>query len=129
MKKPKLIDNEEELKKEIELLDALWDIEATVNTMNIDKPKAEKLDKHPMDDFYEKMKCELKHLEEDNEMRKTIVNVLKDTKCPTHTWYNYNVKDVFEVERDSEEDKFLKDIPNRKLLWHGSRVTNWYGIL
>uniref|UniRef100_A0A0N5BVH8 Poly [ADP-ribose] polymerase n=1 Tax=Strongyloides papillosus TaxID=174720 RepID=A0A0N5BVH8_STREA len=128
MKTPKLIETMDDLKKEIELLDTLWEIEATMKTIKEEKPK-NNVERHPMDDFYDKMKCELKVLPPKNKMRKTIEDVIKNTQGPTHTWYKYNVKNVLEVKRDTEDDKFLKDIPNKKLLWHGSRTTNWYGIL
>uniref|UniRef100_A0A0N4ZDW0 NAD(+) ADP-ribosyltransferase n=1 Tax=Parastrongyloides trichosuri TaxID=131310 RepID=A0A0N4ZDW0_PARTI len=116
MKKPAIINCCEELKKEIELLYTLWNIEATINTMNLNKPKQKIIDKHPMDDFYDKMKCKLIHLDEENKMRKTIGDVLRDTKCPTHTWYKYEVMSVFEIERLTKQDKFFEKIPNRKLL-------------
>ncbi|CEF70500.1 Poly [ADP-ribose] polymerase 2 [Strongyloides ratti] len=128
MKKPKLIETIDDLKKEIELLDTLWDIEATMKTMKEEKPKKE-IAINPLDEFYDKMKCGLKVLSPKNKMRKIIEDVIQNTQGPTHTWYKYNVKNVFEVKRETEDEKFLKDIPNRKLLWHGSRVTNWYGIL
>lgn len=35
---------------------------------------------------------------------------------------------AFEVERSGEADAF-RDIGNRQLLWHGSRLSNWCGIL
>lgn len=28
-----------------------------------------------------------------------------------------------------ESNRYLKDIPNKMLLWHGSRLTNFVGIL
>lgn len=38
---------------------------------------------------------------------------------------------IFEVAREGEFDRFkaFKTLHNRKLLWHGSRVTNFAGIL
>jgi len=40
------------------------------------------------------------------------------------------VLDVFEVERKGEGERFaaFKALPNRMLLWHGSRSTNYVGI-
>ena len=38
------------------------------------------------------------------------------------------VEDLFVVDRDRESESF-KDVGNRQLLWHGSRMTNWVGIL
>merc|ERR1712139_664676 len=38
---------------------------------------------------------------------------------------------VFALNRDGEEAQYEKfvSMPNRQLLWHGSRLTNWAGIL
>jgi len=42
--------------------------------------------------------------------------------------YTMELMDVFELEKEGEETKY-KDVGNKMLLWHGSRLTNWYGIL
>ena len=41
------------------------------------------------------------------------------------------VMQIFHVARDGEAKRFkpFKDLPNRQLLWHGSRTTNYAGIL
>ena len=39
------------------------------------------------------------------------------------------VIDMFKVARHGESDKFKTEIGNRKLLWHGSRFSNFGGIL
>ena len=38
---------------------------------------------------------------------------------------------IFKIERDGEKKRYkpFKELPNRKLLWHGSRTTNFAGIL
>jgi poly [ADP-ribose] polymerase 2/3/4 len=47
----------------------------------------------------------------------------------------YAVQDIFRIERNGEDDRFstsgFKTYANsdRRLLWHGSRVTNYGGIL
>ena len=33
------------------------------------------------------------------------------------------------MEDERENERFMKDIGNRMLLWHGSRLTNYVGIL
>jgi hypothetical protein len=52
---------------------------------------------------------------------------VSNTHGSTHAAYKLNVRDVFELGKDLPwaGDK----IKNRKLLWHGSRLTNWPGIL
>lgn len=43
----------------------------------------------------------------------------------------FTVEDIFEVQREGETGRFdpWKANHNRQLLWHGSRLTNWVGIL
>lgn len=38
---------------------------------------------------------------------------------------------VFKIDREGEYQRYrpFKDLPNRQLLWHGSRTTNYAGIL
>lgn len=39
------------------------------------------------------------------------------------------LQDLFHIRRADEEQRFRRDLPNRMLLWHGSRLTNFMGIL
>lgn len=42
----------------------------------------------------------------------------------------YQVEDIFRIKRTGEEDRFITvEQKNRRLLWHGSRTTNYGGIL
>ena len=38
---------------------------------------------------------------------------------------------IFRIDRDGEKKRYkpFKELPNRRLLWHGSRTTNFAGIL
>ena len=38
------------------------------------------------------------------------------------------IEDIFEVEKENEKELF-NDLGNKMLLWHGSRVTNFAGII
>ena len=40
-----------------------------------------------------------------------------------------NINDIFEVERKEEHASYNKKLGNNVLLWHGSRVSNFVGIL
>ena len=44
---------------------------------------------------------------------------------------DFKIKDIFEIDREGESGRFdaWKDNENRRLLWHGSRLTNWVGII
>jgi len=56
---------------------------------------------------------------------------VQNTHAKTHSSYTLEVLDVFLADRAGEAKKYAawKDMHNRRLLWHGSRLTNWVGIL
>ena len=54
---------------------------------------------------------------------------MQTTHASTHNYYTLTVLDIFEIDRETEAERFTKNIQNRMLLWHGSRLTNWVGIL
>jgi poly [ADP-ribose] polymerase len=39
------------------------------------------------------------------------------------------VEEIFELSKDLENSRYRKEINNKQLLWHGSRLTNFVGIL
>ncbi|TSL47672.1 Poly [ADP-ribose] polymerase 2 [Bagarius yarrelli] len=68
-------------------------------------------------------------LKEKIALLEVIVKYLQSTHAATHNDYTMTVLDIFKVERDGENDNFQSHLHNRMLLWHGSRLTNWIGIL
>jgi len=40
-----------------------------------------------------------------------------------------DIMDVFEIEREGETSRYNRKIGNDQLLWHGSRLSNFVGIL
>uniref|UniRef100_A0AC35TWI5 Poly [ADP-ribose] polymerase n=1 Tax=Rhabditophanes sp. KR3021 TaxID=114890 RepID=A0AC35TWI5_9BILA len=130
MRVPKMIATVSDLKEEIDLLDALFDIEASmVNIKEAKEHKKEVAAIHRHDDYYNRMKCELSPLDAKDKTRKMLEKALQGTHCPTHYGYKTKVMNVYELKRNGEDEKYMDKIGNKKLLWHGSRVTNWYGIL
>jgi poly [ADP-ribose] polymerase len=65
---------------------------------------------------------------------KELDTYLQKTKGDTHG-FKYEVQDIFRMERNGEFERFEQsDLAslkksNRRLLWHGSRATNYGGIL
>ena len=60
--------------------------------------------------------------------RKLVESSIMSTHAPTHSNYSMDILDVFKLDKDTEDKKFV-DVGNRKLLYHGSRLSNWAGIL
>ena len=67
----------------------------------------------------------------DSEEFKMLEEYVANTHAPTHSSYSLELMDVFKIERHGEGKRYkpFKKLPNRKLLWHGSRTTNYAGIL
>ncbi|CAJ1072839.1 poly polymerase 2 isoform X2 [Chelmon rostratus] [Xyrichtys novacula] len=125
LRTPPLIRTEEELKEKIALLEALSDIQIAVKMV---KSSADG-DEHPLDRQYLSLKCQLQSVDSSTEEFKVIEKYLQSTHAPTHSDYTMTVLDIFSVDRESERGNFNSQLHNRTLLWHGSRLSNWVGIL
>lgn len=125
LRPPPIIRSEEELKEKIELLEALSDIQIAVKVVQSSGDSEE----HPLDRQYKSLHCGLQPLEPSAHEYQVIERYLQSTHASTHRDYTMTVLDIFSVDREGETDNFLKNIHNRTLLWHGSRLSNWVGIL
>lgn len=125
LRPPPIIRSEEELKEKIELLEALSDIQIAVKVVQSSGDSEE----HPLDRQYKSLHCGLQPLQSSAHEYQIIEQYLQSTHASTHRDYTMTVLDIFAVDRAGETDNFLKDIHNRTLLWHGSRLSNWVGIL
>jgi poly [ADP-ribose] polymerase len=80
-------------------------------------------------EHYSSLKCNLKPLDATESAYKLVTEYITNTHAPTHSSYCLKVLDIFEIDREGETDRYKPEIPNPMLLWHGSRLTNWVGIL
>jgi poly [ADP-ribose] polymerase len=83
---------------------------------------------NPIDQNYEQLKCQLNPMDKTNDIYQLIDKYLQSTHAATHQQYKMEIEDIFEVEREGEKEAF-NDIGNKMLLWHGSRLTNFAGIM
>ena len=58
-----------------------------------------------------------------------VEEYVRNTHAKTHSQYKLKVTHVFRASRDGEAAAHRSQLGNRQLLWHGSRLTNWVGIL
>lgn len=122
---PPVIRTEKELSDKVKLLEALGDIEIALKLVKSERQGLE----HPLDQHYRNLRCALRPLDHESHEFKVISQYLQSTHAPTHKDYTMTLLEVFEVEKEGEKEAFRKDLPNRMLLWHGSRLSNWVGIL
>ncbi|RKO90400.1 poly polymerase catalytic domain-containing protein, partial [Blyttiomyces helicus] len=129
MRRPEAIADAETLKRKIDMVEALADIEIATKLL---KKKVEDASENPIDRSYRSLNCGLVPLEKNSETFDLIVKYAKNTHAETHRQYELEMLDIFEVDRHGEAERFDtvgRKIHNRQLLWHGSRLTNFVGIL
>jgi len=120
------IDNVKLLKQKIEMVEALGNIELASRVIDT---KAPAFDMHPIDAKYAQLKTKMTPIDVGSSLHKMLEAYMHNTHGETHSSYTLSLEQAFEVEREGEAAAFKADIGNRQLLWHGSRLTNWCGIL
>ncbi|XP_058807262.1 poly [ADP-ribose] polymerase [Phymastichus coffea] len=124
---PNVIETEKEIQTKSEMLESLLEMEIAYNLLHTKTDAS----KNPLDAHYEQLKTNIDVLDRESNEFKLIEKYVKNTHAETHKQYELVVEEVFIAKRSGEESRYrpFKKLPNRKLLWHGSRVTNFAGIL
>jgi len=123
--KPPTINSEEMLKAKMQMLEALADIE--IATTMIAASEEQNSDASLLDLNYSKLKCEIKAVTDPEELdlvNRYVQNTYEGGKAPA-------IAAVYTLAREGEAVCFepSKKIGNRKMFWHGSRLTNYVGII
>jgi poly [ADP-ribose] polymerase len=124
--------SQEQLKREIELLESLSDMKITEDLMKSAKVVDNTV--HPLDRQFNGLGMnDMTPLDTKSTEFAELSDYLMKTKGSTH-YLNYKIEDIFRIERNGEFDRFDtspygKLAADRRLLWHGSRTTNFGGIL
>ncbi|XP_035550505.1 poly [ADP-ribose] polymerase 1 isoform X2 [Juglans regia] len=124
---PHIIRDEDDFKSKVKMLEALQEIEIASRLVGFDADSDDSLDEK-----YMKLQCDITPLPHDSEDYRLIEKYLLTTHAPTHKDWTLELEEVFSLERKGEYDKFApyrERLKNRMLLWHGSRLTNFVGIL
>lgn len=126
--RPPIINNQETVKREIELLETLADMKDASNILKAEIDERNSL--HPLDRQYRGLGMEeMTALDPNGTEFKHLKEYLVNTRGHTHA-VNYSIENIFRIERQGEKARFISDkISDRRLLWHGSRATNFGGIL
>ncbi|KII86355.1 hypothetical protein PLICRDRAFT_164856 [Plicaturopsis crispa FD-325 SS-3] len=135
--RPVAINNIVALKKELELVDALGDMEiaqklitGTVQKDAVGRPI------NPLDAHFRSLGLSsMDPVARSSAEFAALEAYARDTHGATHSHFRVDVQNAFRVERQHETQAWLKSgfdkLPDgdRLLLWHGSRSTNFAGIL
>ncbi|RHZ86579.1 hypothetical protein Glove_48g40 [Diversispora epigaea] len=126
MRAPPIISTIVMLKEKLDMVEALGEIEIAASLIKSADSKINLVDSNYNSLNLEKMEP----LDHNSEEFKLILKYVNNTRGSTH-YYKLEVLDVFSIERQGENERFSKysNLHNRMLLWHGSRRTNFAGIL
>ncbi|PTB69376.1 PARP-domain-containing protein [Trichoderma citrinoviride] len=131
--RPPVIRDNVMLKKEIELLESLSDMKDAADIMKIDRKSTDSI--HPLDKQFQSLGLnEMTVLDHASSEFEHLEAYLHGSRGETHG-HSYKVQDIFRIERQGENVRFDEYVEkskigqNRRLLWHGSRATNFGGIL
>jgi len=79
---------------------------------------------NPVDLNYESLNSKITSIKKGSADYKLIEKFIADASD------QYKLVDCFSIERDGEDKRFNpKKFGNKKLLWHGSRFSNYAGII
>lgn len=126
--RPPIINDQNTVKREIELLETLADMKEASNILKSEIDERNSL--HPLDRQYRGLGMEeMTALDPHGTEFQHLQEYLVKTRGHTHA-VNYDIQNIFRIERQGEKNRFISDnIADRRLLWHGSRATNFGGIL
>ncbi|KAI0984775.1 hypothetical protein GJ496_007289 [Pomphorhynchus laevis] len=124
-----ILDNNVIITTKSSMLTDLLDIEIAYSILN---EKNDDINENPIDSSYKRLSCNIQPICNTDEEFLLISKYLKNTHGITHNEYNLYIEDLYKVNRNGEQEAykpFKEVLHNRMLLWHGSRVTNFAGIL
>lgn len=131
--RPPVLNTDAQIKKEIDLLEALSDMEVANGIMKeSNDDMVNQLDRQ----FQGLGLKEMTPLDRNSAEFQGLESYLVGTHGATHC-LRYSIIDIFRIERAGEKERFMasefskldKEKSDRRLLWHGSRSTNYGGIL
>ncbi|KAF7653732.1 hypothetical protein LDENG_00079310 [Lucifuga dentata] len=128
MKKPPLLNNLDYIQAKVQMLDNLLDIEVAYSLL---KGGAQDNESDPIDINYEKLRTKIEVVDKTTKEAEIILQYVKNTHAATHNTYTLEVQEIFKIVREGESQRYrpFQELHNRQLLWHGSRATNYAGIL
>ncbi|KAH7723258.1 poly (ADP-ribose) polymerase 2 [Aphelenchoides avenae] len=129
-KKPTEVKTKDDIKKELKLLGYLSDAHTVLWAIEEGHKLSPKL--HPLDRFYAVVQRQLTPLQESDPMYSLIQRYLGQSQgrdLEMFEEFDLEIVNIFETDSVAERENFNGSLGKRQLLWHGSRLTNWYGML
>ncbi|KAL4507012.1 hypothetical protein ABPG72_001805 [Tetrahymena utriculariae] len=123
-----ILDNTQKVKQKLEMIDSIQNIQIATKIIEDQSQAKDGIMINLIQSKYEKLNCTITPLK-DEKIQQNIQTYLENTHSYIHDRYTLEIEDIFEVERKGEKEQYMKHLNNKMLLWHGSRLTNYVGIL
>ncbi|TDH71589.1 hypothetical protein CCR75_005239 [Bremia lactucae] len=84
-----------------------------------------------LDECYHLLKCELYPVNSSHPDYALIQTYIRNSNCCGRNYERLQLLAVFRVKKPEQEAHFamFRNLSNRRILWHGSHLDNWLGIL
>jgi poly [ADP-ribose] polymerase len=79
-----------------------------------------------VDTEYDALKCDIGLVDPADPKHRELVDYVVNSQIKSKT---VKVKNIFTLKRGGEWDDFTTKVSNQRMLFHGSRIKNWVGIL
>lgn len=125
--RPPIVDTIDTVNTKTAMIESLMELEVAYSFLQSETDD----NKSPLDGHYKQLNTDLKPIAKDTEEFALLEKYVRNTHAGTHNDFELEIEDIFNVERVGEKRRYkpFKKLHNRKLLWHGSRLTNFVGIL
>ncbi|XP_057341274.1 poly [ADP-ribose] polymerase-like [Microplitis mediator] len=87
------------------------------------------LNNNSLVDCYKKLNSNISVLDRNSVMFDIIQQYITNTHSEFHYHFRVMINDVFMVDRYGEDDNYMRNLHNKKLLWHGTKMSNICAIL
>ncbi|EAR83835.2 poly(ADP-ribose) polymerase family WGR domain protein (macronuclear) [Tetrahymena thermophila SB210] len=114
-----ILKTEEQVRKKLSMLQDLSDLKIATQLL-----KESDSDDSILDQNYKKLNAEIKEVTD-----KKTLDIIKNYVNQGKGHYSPKILEIFSVKRKGEQERYSKNIGNDTLLWHGSRISNFVGIL
>ncbi|XP_057322093.1 poly [ADP-ribose] polymerase-like isoform X2 [Microplitis mediator] len=124
---PPILDSIEAVQKKCEMLNSLMEMAISYRILydNVN------INLHPIDDRYFKLNTYIDVLDPNSFEYQIIQRYAMNTHSHCHASFELKIENIFVISRRGEDERYrqFSGFYNKRLLWHGSRTTNFAGIL
>ncbi|CAI5710579.1 unnamed protein product [Peronospora destructor] len=124
----KVIDTMVKLGKKVQLM---AEVGASVRGMAHEPVARQCTSRNYLDECYSLLECELQPVKSTDPDFALIQTYIRNSNCCGRKQDRLQLLSVFRIEKPEQETLFepFRKFTNRRILWHGSHLANWLGIL